>query len=136
MAAVSVVARWLTPLALHHPHRLQPLRRAETSVGMAGSDQLLGIFKIDGAPLCLVIGAIRAAHVRAFVPIQPKPAEPFEDGVNGALHCTRGIGVFDADNELAPIVAREQPAKERRAEAPDVLDASWARRETSARLHV
>ena len=49
-------------------------------------------------------------------------SEPWHEATD-----TRGIDVLDAQQELAPVLARKRPAEERRPRASDVEVAGWGR---------
>ena len=70
--------------------------------------------------LTLQIRSEIAADVRTFVPVQ---AEPFKPPVNGGhrfLGVPLDIGVFDAQNEFAAVMARKQPVEQCGARTADV----------------
>jgi competence protein ComEC len=64
------------------------------------------------------------------VPIEAEPAHPVEDRVDRRLGRARAIGILDAQQELAAVMAREQPVEQRRARAADMQIAGRRRRET------
>lgn len=60
------------------------------------------------------------ALVGPLVPLDAHPREVAEDGVLRLLGRARGVGVLDAQDELAPDVLREEVVEERGAGASDV----------------
>src|SRR5206468_11823231 len=54
------------------------------------------------------------------VPVEAQPGEPVEDHLRMLVGRARLVGVFDAQQELAALVAGVQPVEERRAGASDV----------------
>jgi len=63
------------------------------------------------------------------VPIEAEPAHPVEDGVDRLLGGTRLVGVFDPKQELAAVMAGEQPVEQRGSSAADVKESGRRRRE-------
>ena len=81
------------------------------------------------------IRAVGAAHVRAFIPIEAQPAQPVHDGLDGPPHGALLVGVLDAQNKPAAMLAGEQPVIERGARPADVEVAGGAGSETYANGH-
>jgi hypothetical protein len=65
----------------------------------------------------LKVGAVRAADVRSFVPIDPEPSQPVENPLDHLGRGTLGVGVLDAKDEGAAVAARVKPVEQRRARA-------------------
>ncbi len=97
----------LLPFALL-TNALQALRGAETGVGMAVFDQLAGIFLIDGLAVALAVGTVRAAHVRAFIPVEAQPTQALLEFFLGAGHVTFLIGVLNAEDKLSAGLSGKQ----------------------------
>ena len=57
------------------------------------------------------------------VPLQAEPRQPVEDRGDRGLGRAGAVGVLDAQEERAAVMAREQPVEERRAGAADVQEA-------------
>ena len=76
-------------------------------VGLVFIEQLLNLDLVQVHALSLVKGA--------FVPIKPKPVHAVQDGFVGRVGRTLPISILDSQNELTAMVARVQPAKQRRA---------------------
>ena len=92
------------------------------AVSAAAVEQLLN----GGA----VFGDALALHHRLAIPVQTQPLQAFED-VGGVLRLAPFlVGVFDAEQELAALMAGEQPVEHRRAGRADVERAGGAGGET------
>ena len=83
----------------------------------------------------LEIGPERAADLGAFVPVHPHPAEAVEDLLDGLLDVALLVGVVDPEDELAAVVAGEEPVEEGRPDPPDVEEAGRAGGEPRAYAH-
>ena len=68
-------------------------------------------------------------HHRLAVPIKAEPAHAFQDRVDRRLGRSGAIGVLDAEQELAAMMPREQPVKQRGARAAQMEIAGRRRRE-------
>src|SRR6266566_4434893 len=77
-----------------------------------------------------------AAHVRAFVPIEAEPSETFVNCSRCFFDLACFIGVFDAENEFAAVMAREEPVKKCRPRPADVEIAGGRRGETDANFGI
>ena len=118
------------------------LDRAFVFVSQAMRQQRLDAALVIFLPLALKIGAAIAfaraggvAGERAFVPIQPEPAQAVEDDVHGLLRVARGVGVLDAQDERAAGVAGIKPVEQGRARAADVQIAGRRWSKANARFH-
>src|SRR5438552_1188752 len=78
---------------------------------------------------------MRAADFGAFVPIEAEPAEAIENRLQCFADISHLIGVVDAKNELAAVLAGEQPVEKSGADAADVQVASWAGCKTGTDYH-
>jgi hypothetical protein len=76
---------------------------------------------------------VRALEDDLFVPVEPEPAQPLEDGARGLVGGAGLVGVLDAEQELAAELAGEEPVEERGAGAADVEVAGGRGGETEAR---
>src|SRR5439155_18455271 len=115
--------------------RGQAFLRAETEIGVAGVDQLLGVLLIERKTLRLDVRSVRAALARALVPLHAQPSEPVVDRIDGAGHQTVLIGVFDAQDQLPAVLTREEVVVQGGADAPDMERAGGGGRETDADGH-
>src|SRR5581483_6596734 len=64
------------------------------------------------------------------VPVDAEPAEAVEDRLQRGRVIAVFVGVVDAQDELAAVLAREQPVEQRRALPADVQVAGRARGKT------
>jgi len=106
------------------------LRRVEGDVGLVGSQQLVHIFLIYFASFALAIGTFVAAKAHALVEFYAEPTETFQDIFFGPRHKSIAVGVFNAKNEFAAVLTREQIVVERRAHAANVERAGGTGRKT------
>ena len=63
------------------------------------------------------------------VPVEAEPAHPVEDRVDRRLGRARLVGILDAQQELAAMVARVEPVEQGRARAADMEEAGGRGRE-------
>ena len=70
--------------------------------------------------LALAVRRVRAADVGPLVPRQADPAERVEDHLLGVGARARLIGVLDAQDELAALLAREHVVEQRDVRGADV----------------
>ena len=76
----------------------------------------------------MAVGAGELEHGVA-VPVEPEPAHAVEDRVDRRLGRAGAIGILDAQQELAAVMAREQPVEQRGARAADMEEAGRRGRE-------
>ena len=113
---------------------VQPFFGAEAVVGLALLHQLLGVLLEHAHALALHIGADRAADVGAFVPGQAGGAQRVVNDVGGALHQTPLVGVLDAQDEGAALMAGLQPGIQCGAQVAHVHVARGGRRKPCANV--
>ena len=75
---------------------------------------------VDFRALALKIRAEISADVRAFVPIQPEPAQAFINGRRGFLGVALGVGVLDAQDQRAAVMPAKSQLNKRGARAADM----------------
>jgi len=109
------------------PARLELLGRAPAAIDGSGGEQRLGARSVEVQALALM--------VRTLVPGEAEPAEALEDGARRLLARALAVGVLDAQHEGAAVVAREEVAEERGADASDVERAAGTRREARPDRH-
>jgi hypothetical protein len=63
---------------------------------------------------------VGAAHLDAFVPVDPEPAHRVEKLVVAFLAVAGGVGVFDPEDKLAAGVPGVRPVEEGGTDQPDV----------------
>ena len=98
----------------------QFLGRIEGDVGASGVEELADIFLIDFLALALAVRAVVAAEADAFVELNAEPAERLQDIFLGTGHEACGVGVLDAEDELAAVLAGEEIVVESSADTTDV----------------
>ena len=91
-------------------------------VGQALVAQFLDAPGINLAATTLEVGtavaAARAGGVAGggtFIPVEPQPAQPTQNDIDGLLAVALGVGVFDAQDEFPAMVTGEEPVEEGRA---------------------
>ena len=111
------------------------LRSACGLLALRGQLLLGHVAAIGGAALEQPVGDLGVARpelrlvIFVPVPIEAEPAHPVEDRVDRLLGRARLVGVLDPQQELAAVVAGEQPVEQRRARAADVQEAGRRGRE-------
>ena len=99
---------------------LQLLRRIESDIRLTGIQQLLYIFFIDVATLALTVGTLVTTERNALVELDAQPLERLDDILFCSRDKARGVGVFDAEHEVAAMLARKQVIIECGTYAADV----------------
>ncbi|MCY1279971.1 hypothetical protein D9M71_54020 [compost metagenome] len=128
--AVAVVARGFLALGLLGAQLVEAFGGAETGEGVALVHQFLGILLVDLATLALAIGTMRAADIRAFVPLDAEPAQGIEDLLLGLAGGAQLVGVFDAQDELTAVLARETQVEQGNVGSAHVRVAGGRRRDS------
>ena len=96
------------------------LGRAKAGVGAAVGVELGQCLAVGVEALGLQVGAVRAAHLGALVPVKAQPAHGADDEVDVFLGGALGVGVLDAQDELAAGGAGIGPVVDGSAGAADV----------------
>ena len=104
---------------------LELVRRAEASIGRVHAQQPRDV--------ALMPLEVRALVDDVLVPIEAEPLEPLEDRAGALVGAARLVGVLDAQQELAAVLARVEPVEERRSRAADVQVAGGRGRESETR---
>src|SRR5262249_54750474 len=86
-------------------------------IGVSGFEQAHGCFNIERLTLGLEIRGVRTADLGTLVPGDAEPTETFKNWLQGFGPITHHIGVVDAKDKLTTMPAREEPIKERGANA-------------------
>ena len=94
--------------------------RVESDVCLALSKELIYVFLVDFSTFTLTVGTFVATEAHAFIELDAEPFERFNDVVLSSWHKTRGVGVFDAEHEVATMLASKEIVVERGANAADV----------------
>jgi hypothetical protein len=100
--------------------RLDLLARRVALVQQATLEQAIDDVAVDVVPQRLPVRSVRAAHVDALVPVELEPAQTVEDLLVALLAVTAGIGVLDAEDQLAAVVPRVRPVEQGRADETHV----------------
>ena len=88
---------------------------AEAAVGAALFDQKLGVFAVKPAALGLDIRAYGASDIRAFVMIKAALCQRAVDYIDCTLDKALLVGILDAQDKLALVVAGDEPCVQRRS---------------------
>src|SRR6202007_344814 len=107
LQAVPVVVLRDAGGALRGAHLFEPLRRAETTEGVAVGEQLIRVLAVDRGALALARRSVRPADVRTLVPREPRPAQRFEDRAFRGERRAHLVGVLDAQQEIAAVLFGE-----------------------------
>src|SRR5690606_14479489 len=93
--------------ALMGPKRVETLARAKAAIRLPAVDEGLDLARVDLETLRLPVGAMWTTHVGSLVPVETEPAQSRQD--RGLRRRGRPllIGVFDAQDELAAVLASE-----------------------------
>ncbi len=94
------------------PLLLQLLGGAETAVGFAFGQQLLRMLLVDLHALALPVRCVRTADQRSLGPVQTEPAQILDQLGFKADLTPLDIGVFDAQQEVSPVVPGKEPVVE------------------------
>ncbi len=101
---------------------LQLLLGAQAPIGVTLLQQLHGMVTVELKPVGLA--------ERTFVPVQPDPSHPVQDGVNRLLRGAASVRILDAKNERAPFVPSEEPVKQSGSDSADVQVSGRTRRKS------
>src|SRR5262249_3394861 len=121
VAPAAVIAQRHSGLALCDTHLLELLGRGVAVVRLAVSQQLARYLGMSsGAPE--LVGDVA-------VPLQAEPGQTIENCRDGGLSRACAIGIFDAQQVLAAVMARVEPVEERSARAANMKEAGRGRGE-------
>lgn len=115
-ARVGIILEILDFLALLR----QFIWRVEGDVGLSSVEQQFDILLIDVAAFALSVGAVFSAEADTFVKLYAEPSERLEDIVFRAGNEAVGVGVFDAEHEVAAVLACKEIVIEGCADTSDV----------------
>ena len=87
---------------------LQLLRGVEGDVCLAVVQQLLDILLIDVAALALTVGTFVATERDTLVELDTQPLETLDDILLGTGDEARGVGVLNAEHQVAAVLAGKQ----------------------------
>ncbi len=111
---------------------VQLLLGAVAAVGVAGVQELLGDVLVDLHALRLAVRRVRAADLGALVPVEAQPAHRVQELLVRLLGVAGRVGVLDAEDQRALVVAREGPVEQGGAHQAHVGVAGGGRAETDA----
>ena len=83
---------------------LQFLRGVEGYISLARIEQLLDILLIDITALALAVRAFVATKRDTLIKLDAQPTERLNDILLGSRHKTVGVGVFNAENQVAAML--------------------------------
>jgi len=127
VAALAVVTRLFLARHLLRAQLLQAFLGAITTIGLALVQHLLDDF--------LVAREAMGLEERPFVILQAEPGHALQNGIHRLGGGTLEVGVLDAQNERAPVLARVEPGKQRGARAAHVQVTGGAGGESGADGH-
>lgn len=108
----------------------QFLGRVKSQVSLSVIEQLLYILFIDLASLTLTVGAVVATEGHSLIKLDAEPFERLDDIVFCPRHKPVAVGVLDAKNEIAAVLACKQIIVECRADTANMQWTRWARGKT------
>ena len=123
--SVIAVEKWLLSAVAGFAVFGDRLTGRGVSVGATSRNEALRPFVVDIAALTLEVGAVFAAFVGAFVPVEPEPCQGLFDEFSGALDVTGSVGVFDAQNKSAMILFSDEVRINCRTDIADMDVAGW-----------
>ena len=106
----------------------------ESDVGFSFGQKLVDIFLVDVAAFALAVRAFVATESHPFVKVDAEPAEGLDDVFLCTGHKAVGVGVFDAENEFAAVLAGKEVVIECCAHSTDVERAGGRGCETHANV--
>ena len=98
----------------------QLLWRVEGDISLAIVQQLLDILAVDVAALALLVGAIVASLAHTLVNADAQPLQSLVDIFLGTRNKAGRVGVLDAQDHRAAMLAGKQVVIQRSAHTPDV----------------
>jgi hypothetical protein len=94
---------------------VQLFLRAVTAVGFAGSNEHFGGCAIMRFAVALEVGGELAADLGTLVPVESEPVQGVQDRAYALETAPLLIRVFDAQDELTPLIPGPQPAEQGRS---------------------
>ena len=132
--AVLVVLEHLAPRLGGGAALLELALGAEAVVGVPALDQLLGIGQVHVLALGLDVGAVIAADIGAFVPVDAAAPQGIVDDLGCALDIALLVGILNAQDEFAAHLLGKQVAIQGGAQSAQVHKARGGRRKSGADL--
>ena len=87
---------------------VQLLSRIEGNISAAFGQQLVAVLLVEVLAVALLVGAVLATNVVAFVELDAAPVERLDDILLGTRHETRLVRILDAENHLATVLLGKQ----------------------------
>ena len=91
--------------------RLRRLRGREVAIGQALGEDRFGQLAVQAEPLGLLV---------LFVPLQAEPAQSFKDGLHAGVGVALDVGVVEAQDHGAAVVAGVEPVEDEGSRAAHV----------------
>src|SRR5690606_34628584 len=102
--------------------------RTEAMEGVPLLQQLVDVFTVDGGAFTLAIRSVGPALVRPLIPVEVQPLERGEDVLLRLARAAYLIGILDAQNEFAAVLAGEAEVEQRDVRGAHVRIAGGRRR--------
>ncbi len=97
--------------------------------------QLGQVSIVDRLALTLKVGAVRAAHLWTFIPVQAQPAQALHDAALRFFGIACAVRILDPQDESAAGLTRKKPVEQSRAATADMQIASGRGSKTNTRSH-
>ena len=120
LPALPQVARHQPPRDQRGPLGLQLRFGAVAGIDLPLGNQTLKAVAVEIEAVGLVVGAVRTAHPRPLIPVDPQPLQLVEEILFEGLGRPGPVGIFDAQHKDAAVMPREKPVEERRPRVADV----------------
>src|SRR5947209_10722208 len=91
---------------------LQLFRAAKAKVCLVFLEQALGITMVEAHAIALAVGSECSANIRAFIPVDPQPAQVLQQLSFKTRLAALYIGVLDAQNMRTFLLASEEPIEQ------------------------
>ena len=114
------------------PAFVELIGRAVAAIRVALGEQPIGVGAVDVEPLRLTVRRVRSADVGALVVIDAEPPQILEHAGDGFLGDPARVGVLEPQDELAAVVAGEEPREQRAPHVADVQRPARRGREAAA----
>ena len=102
---MAVVAGRFLGQLLGSAHLVEALCGAKAGKSVTVGHKLVRRFLVKGTALALPIGPMGSAHLRALIPLKPKPTEGLQNRGFAFRRGARLVRVFNAQEELPPLAA-------------------------------
>ncbi len=99
-------------------------------------EELICIFAIDVATLALLIGTVGTTFTDSFIKLNAEPIKTLHDVFFSTGHKPTAVGVLDAENHVASMLAGEEIVEKRSADTSNVEGACWGGSESYSGFHL